>query len=138
MIKVRSKDFVRLDQRKNALKQTAPLMRSIASARRKDFDRRFEAELDPEDRPLRDLTDQYQQWKNRHHPGKKKREITGKTRESHKITITDKALKEEVGGNAVWLQYFLDLPLLPFNPAVDMEEIRQLALDFAVKAMRGE
>jgi hypothetical protein len=98
------------------------------------FNDQFENQLSPENKKLRNLSAAYQAWKDAAFPGRKKRELTGRTLRSRQITITRNTVTETFGGNAVYLQGNLGLPLQPTEwnkPTLDkFLKDAQLFLDF--------
>lgn len=118
----------------NKLKNTKPLMNIWAESRTRIFNDQFQNELNPKDERLRPLSTAYLKWKNINFPGRKKRELTGKTIKSRQIKITRNTVTETISRNAIYLQNNLNLPLLPdewVNPTSDrLLKDAELFLDF--------
>lgn len=102
-----------LDLLSEALEKTKPLMVVWGETREALLQQQFQRQVNPEGRPLRSLSATYQLWKEQNYPGRKKRELTGRTYRSYRQQITDTELKESMSGNAVYLQNNLDLPIFP-------------------------
>ena len=100
-------------QLQSKLSDMSPLMRQWRDAREDIFENQYEEELNPQDAPLRELSQRYLGWKRRYYPGRKKRELTGKTRESHRFSLGSNTLLEEISGNAIYLEGYLELPIFP-------------------------
>lgn len=113
MIRIKIKDNLNLRAYQLFFSDLSPLMRQWRDARSDIFERQFKGELDPEDKPLRNLTQRYQAWKDKYYPGRVKRELSGRTKGSHSLVPGRNNLTEEINVNAVLLQEDLDLPLLP-------------------------
>jgi len=113
MIDITVIDNIKLNLYLNTIVDVSVLMRDWQNAREEIFDNQFSGELNPENQPLRSLSAQYQDWKNRNYPGRKKRELTGQTYDSHNFLLGRNSVTEEIGVHAVQLQEQLDLPLLP-------------------------
>jgi hypothetical protein len=113
MIKVTLADQLNLNGIALKLSDMSSLMRDWKEAREDIFTNQFENELNPEDGRLRSLSARYLAFKRAVYPGRKKRELTSETVESHRIVASRIAIREEIGGKAEYLQGYLELPLLP-------------------------
>ncbi len=107
---------LRLAQFIAALDNPTLLLKEWEKDRDDIFQDQFNKQLDPENKPLRSLSDQYQDWKNKFYPGRKKRELTGETLKSRRIKVVSRfTLRETIQGRAAILQNRLELPLLPID-----------------------
>lgn len=113
MITITVVDNTNLRQLEAQLINLSPLMEEWKQARINIFESQFRNELSPSNTVLRSLSIQYLEWKRRNYPGKKKRELTGETYKSHKFVVRPNELIEQLEGNAIYLQGYLELPLLP-------------------------
>ncbi|MGL5079252.1 MAG: hypothetical protein ACRDBG_25910 [Waterburya sp.] len=77
------------------------------------FEEQFDNERSPDNGGLRELSPRYLAWKRANYPGRKKRVLTGRTRESHKVFVSRDRIVETVSEKAVLLQEYMDLPVLP-------------------------
>lgn len=121
---------LRLDELQNNLKNTHPLMQKWAEARVDIFDEYMENERNPYQGNLRSLSYLYLRWKRKNYPGRKKRELTGETWESHKVTPFIDRIEETVKGKGGLLQNYLDLPILPMDGWDQLTETRFVELTF--------
>ncbi|MGL5925553.1 hypothetical protein [Chroococcidiopsis sp.] len=104
-----------IDRLSDRVSNVEPITQKWQQYRIERFNDDIDNELAPDQTPLRNLSEQYQSWKSRKFPGRKKRELTGATKQTHKVTHNRTSVIETIAGNAGLLQDYLELPLLPFD-----------------------
>jgi hypothetical protein len=113
------------------------VMRQLAEARQSHFNFKMRYQLNYDYKVTKRLSVRYKRWKDRNYPGKVIRERTGDFKNSYKVIVYDRSIRETITDPKVdFIQ--ATRPIIPPNadsvPFIEQRQIDEIALKFFKKS----